>query len=61
MGARLMAGQQTLNLYVEVRLLCAQPVKPSDHSEGFLIADCLFIFVRQGLRDLLSGFFIILL
>ena len=24
MGARLMAGQQTLNLYVEVRLLCAQ-------------------------------------
>ncbi len=25
MGARLMAGQQTLNLYVEVRLLCPQP------------------------------------
>lgn len=24
MGTRLMAGQQTLNLYVEVRLLCAQ-------------------------------------
>ncbi len=24
MGARLMAGQQTLNLYVEVRLLCPQ-------------------------------------
>ena len=26
MGTRLMAGQQTLNLYVEVRLLCAQLV-----------------------------------
>ena len=25
MGTRLMAGQQTLNLYVEVRLLCPQP------------------------------------
>ena len=27
MGTRLMAGQQTLNLYVEVRLLCAQLIK----------------------------------
>ena len=34
MGARLMAGQQTLNLYVEVRLLCAQPVK-SGESQTF--------------------------
>ncbi len=35
MGARLMAGQQTLNLYVEVRLLCAQ-LKPL-RKEGLFI------------------------
>ena len=26
LGTRLMVGQQTLNLYVEVRILCPQPL-----------------------------------
>ena len=65
MGARLMAGQQTLNLYVEVRLLCAQPVKSSDSSEGFLFAlnrtNGHSRSLPQGVRALPSGFSVILL
>lgn len=28
LGARLTAGQQTLNLFIEVRILCPQPDAP---------------------------------
>jgi hypothetical protein len=41
MGARLMAGQQTLDLFVEVRILCPQQEKSL--SRGFLLT-----FYRLG-------------
>jgi hypothetical protein len=36
-GARLMAGQQTLNLYVEVRLLCPQPAINEEKKRFLLV------------------------
>ena len=46
MGARLTAGQQTLNLLVEVRILCPQPEKIL--VRGFFVSTTLSIFEENG-------------
>ena len=51
MGARLTAGQQTLNLLVEVRILCPQPLLECQKDPGTCQAGGLFawFFVGTGL------------
>ena len=43
LGARLTAGLQTLNLYIEVRILCPQP-KRSERGVFYLIASIMYFF-----------------
>ena len=43
MGVRLTAGQQTLNLFMEVRILHPQPEKPDENWASFFTMVCLYL------------------